>query len=294
MVTISAADLPAVETAYRDFLNYQVVQRGRISASLAESWGAPQTSGRDFLLLQPASGEPVYLRFIAAEPVAGYAALKTFGWNATEILVTDPDALADKLAASPFRIIGAPRELSAGSAIRAMQVIGPAGELLYLTRIPPDESTFGLESAKTEVDRVFIVVVGGNDLAELRQFYADKLRLSVSPPAGFRISVLSNAHGLDAEQLHQLSIAKLSSRFLIELDQYPPEAIARPCRTGELPPGVSMVSFAVDSLAIDSLEALPLDFIHPPTSFAEPPYNGRRSAVVIGLAGELIELIESP
>lgn len=55
-----------------------------------------------------------------------------------------------------------------------------------------------------------------------------------------------------------------------------------------------MVSFAVDSLAIDSLEALPLDFIHPPTSFAEPPYNGRRSAVVIGLAGELIELIESP
>jgi hypothetical protein len=289
MVTISAADLAAVEIAYCNFLNYRIAQRGKISAALAESWGAKQTAGRDFLVLQPESGEPVYLRFIAAEPLTGYAALKTFGWNATEILVSDTDALAEKLSNSPFQIIGPPRELSSGSSIRAMQVIGPAGELLYLTRIPPDKSAFGLESAKTAVDRVFIVVVGGNNLSALREFYADKFRLTISPPAPYRISVLSNAHGLDPEQLHPLSVARLSSRFLIELDQYPPTATVRPCRSGELPPGVSIVSFTVDSL-----DDVPSNFIQPSANINHPPYNGRKIAVAVGPAGELVELIESP
>jgi hypothetical protein len=289
IVTILASDLEAVEAAYRHYLDYSAIARGQISESLARSWGAPRMAGRDFILLRPASGEPVYLRFVAAEPVANYAALRSFGWNAAELLVADTDALARRLENSPFRIIGAPRNLSSTDAIRAMQVIGPAGELLYLTRVRPGAAGFELESAQSEVDRVFIVVVGGSDLETLRKFYADKLRLPVSPPAPYRISVLSRAYGMDAEQLHQLSVARLSSRFLMELDQYPPEAIARPCRAGELSPGIATVGFE-----IDSLDALPLDFISSPAPISEWPYDGRRMAATIGAANELIELIEAP
>jgi hypothetical protein len=289
IVTILAQDLESVEVAWRDYLDYSVIERGKISEALAGVWGAPRMAGRDFLLLQPASGEPVYLRFVAAEPVVGYAALRSFGWNAAELLVADPDALARRLQRSPFRIVGPPRNLSSTDAIRAMQVIGPAGELLYLTRVKPGASGFDLESARSEVDRVFIVVVGGSDLESLRKFYADRLVASVSPPAAYRISVLSQAYGMDSEQLHQLSVARLSTRFLIELDQYPPGAVARPRRAGELPPGMATVSFEVESL-----EASPLQFIAPAASLPEWPYQGRRVAAATGLAGEMIELIEAP
>ena len=87
--------------------------------------------------MQPESGAGVFLRFVQAAPVAGYGPMKTFGWNATEILVQDPDALAEQLADSPFKIVGSPMNLSSNENIRAMQVVGPANEVLYLTRIPP-------------------------------------------------------------------------------------------------------------------------------------------------------------
>ena len=127
-VTICAEDLPAVEAAYSNYLNYRVVERGTVSAALAAHWHAPAMTGRAWLLLQPASGAPVYLRFVQQTHVAGYAPLKTYGWNAAELLVQDPDALAEGLAASPFKIVGPPRNLSSNDNIRAMQVVGPAHE----------------------------------------------------------------------------------------------------------------------------------------------------------------------
>jgi hypothetical protein len=233
--------------------------------------------------MQPMSREPVFLRFVQSRPIAGCAPMKSFGWNATEILVEDPDALAVKLAASPFKIIGEPRSLSSNEQIRAMQVIGPANELLYLTRIPAGESAFNLGSAKTEIDRVFIVVAGGKDLQAMREFYATTLRTPVSEPIGIRVSVLSNTYNMNPEHLHKLSVVKLPRSFLIELDEYPPGAIERPAREGELPPGMATVSFNVGSLGGFEAESIVVN---------ETPYDGRRVAVVAGAAGELIELVE--
>ncbi len=281
-VTICAEDLPAVEAAYTNYLNYRVVERGTVSATLAAHWNAPAMTGRVWLLLQPESGAPVYLRFVQQANVTDYAPLKSFGWNATELLVQDPDALAERLAGSPFKIVGPPRNLSSNDKIRAMQVIGPANELLYLTRVVPGGTTFKLGSAASPVDHVFIVVAGQPDLETARQFYAAKFQLEVTPPSGVRASVLSKAHGLDPEELHKLAVVELRETGLIELDQYPPQARARPQRAGELPPGLATVSFAVDSLAGMAASVLP-----------EAPYHGRRAAMLNGAAGELIELVEA-
>ena len=55
--------------------------------------------------------------------LVGHEAMTTHGWNATELLVKDPDPLAEKLAGSAFRMIGAPKDLwPAPDAPRAMQV----------------------------------------------------------------------------------------------------------------------------------------------------------------------------
>lgn len=288
IVTISAPNLSMIEEAYRDYLGYKVVERGTVPKALAGVWGAPAAAGRAYLLMKPESGEEVYLRFVQSDPTEGYAPLRTFGWNATEILVKDPDDLAKRLANSPFRIIGPPKNLSSNGNIRAMQVIGPASEVLYLTR--PGKSKYSLGSASTFVDYVFIVVVAGDDMESMRDFYTRKMKLPVTNAHEVPISILSNAHGLPPEHRYRLAVAQLPVRFLIEIDEYPRSAAAaRPKRKGDLFPGMSFVSFAVKS--IDSLD---LELIQPPVVIKEAPYNGRRVALTIGAAGELIELIETP
>ena len=138
VVTVSAPDLSAAQSAYTDYLNYAVVEEGEISEDLAAAWNTPEMIGRSYVLMQPESKAEVFLRFVESGPVEGFAAMRTFGWNSNEILVQDPDAMAERLRNSPFEIIGEPKNLSTNENIRAMQAIGPAGEVIYLTRIPAD------------------------------------------------------------------------------------------------------------------------------------------------------------
>ena len=286
-VTLTAPDLTAVERAYGDYLGYRVADRGRLSAGLAALWDAPALAGREYLVMQPASGAPVFLRVVRQDAVAGFAPMKTWGWNSNEILVQDTYAIHERLKGSPFTIVGEPRGLSLNPEIVAMQAIGPAGELIYLTRIPEGKSLFDLGTAQSFVDRTFIVVLGGPDIGALRSFYADVLGMPTTEPAQSVITVLAKAYGLPLEQHFSLGIVKLPKDFLIELDGYPAQATARPRIAGELPPGMAMVSFSVG--ALDSIRA---PFLAPPCSLGELPYSGRRAGVSRGAAGELIELVE--
>lgn len=285
-VTLVVPDLDAVEAAYTRWLDYRVEARGRVDTAIAHGWGAAAMAGRRQLLLAPASGERVYLRFVESPPLDGTAALRTLGWNATEILVQDPDALAARLAASPFRVIGPPANLAYNEHIRALQALGPAGELLYLTRIPPGKSLFDLGSASTFVDRVFIVVVGGRSAAEMLEFYGTVLGMPVTEARPTTVGVLNDAWGLPPEHQTLLGIARFPRGFLVEVDEYPRGAGPRPQRPGELPPGMAIVSFVARDL--DSVAARALA---PPAQLAAPPYDGRRALTLRGAAGELIELV---
>ena len=288
MVTIMASDLATVERAWRDEMSYHAVDQGALPPALAASWAAPALGGRPYLIMQPASGEPVSLRFIEEPASRDYQPMKTEGWNAVEILVQDPDGLAEALAGSRrFKVVGPPRYLTDQQNIKAMQVLGPAGELIYFTDVgDPQKSGFGLQPARTWVDRVFIMVVGARALSALRDFYSAALGMPTTAPVPYRIGVLSRAYGLPDETLHKLSIAQLSDRFLIELDEYP--AAAQPARplAGSLPPGIAMVTFEVDEWRPD------LPWLAAPGPRAGFPYGGRRAGVLRGAAGEHIELVE--
>ena len=282
IVTLSVLNLAPVEDAYRDDLEYRTVERGAISEALSSAWNTPAARGREFVLMQPASEAEVYLRFVEGPEVEGYAPLTTFGWNATELLVTDPDALAAKLEGSAFQIVGAPKDLwAAPDAPRALQTLGPGNEILYLTRN-------GNFTTKTFVDRVFIVVVGGPSMAGFRDFYGSKLGLTVGDATPFQISVISNAQGLPAETTYPLAVGAISPEFLIEFDEYPDLVKPRPVQPGHLPPGTAMVSFYAGAL-----DAIDVVWNAKPRAIDEIPYGGRRAGVTIGPAGEWIELIEA-
>lgn len=291
MVTLLAAEPGAVSAAWQQQLDYREVRTGQVSGAEALVWDTPAMAGRPFHLLQPASGEPVFVRVIGAPAAA--ASVRPFsehGWNAVELLVRDPDELARELAGSPFRVIGPPADLlPTADSPRAMQVLGPAGHVLYLTRILPGGVPYDLGSAAARVDRPFIVVVGGPDIAALRRFYRDLLGLPVAAPSGWQIGVLAAAYGLPGGTTFPLTVAELPRRFLVELDGYPPAARPRTRQAGYLPAGIAMVTFGLRP-GLRPRVPTRAGWANLPGL----PYDGASVAVIVGPAGEWLELVAAP
>jgi len=288
-VTFMAPDLGAVRSAYEEFLGYQVSDEGQISSQLAEVWGAPACSDRSYILMQPEASQDFCFRFIEVIEAINYKPLTTFGWNAAELIVQDVDSLAERLVGSPFKIIGQPEDLSFSSAIRAMQVIGPAQEVLYLTQFKQKVSEFQVPDAESFVGETFIAILGGAHIAEIEDFYGRVLGVPHAPIFEAKIAILSEAFGLPVEQLHPIAALPLHNKCYIEVDQLPDEAGKRQERRDDLPPAMAMVSFETASL-----EQLESSLVAPACRIDDAPYYGQRVGVLRGAAGELIELIESP
>ncbi len=289
MVTVMVGDPAEVADIYQTTLNYQAVSAGQVGAVLAASWNAPEVADNAYQLLQPESQEPVYLRFVHTPDQGNYQPLKTEGWNAIEILVEDPDGLNKTLEASAhFNVIGQPNYLTDKKRIKAMQAVGPANELLYFTRIADDDSSgFGLMPATAPVDRVFIMVLAAKDRLTIDDYYKNTLGMPVNGPFDYRVGVLSKAWGLPLDTLYPLTIVPLSKRFLLELDDYPDGVAPRTATSEGMPGGIAMVTFLVDDVNQFRDQWLGI-----PAAYDGPPYNGRRSVVLKGAAGEYIELVE--
>jgi hypothetical protein len=288
MVTMLVTNLSVTEQAYDDYLAYDTVVEGNVNENLASAWDAEDMINHPYIIMQPESGEDVYLRFIEDKEKTNYKPVGTHGWNSTEILVEDPDKLAEELDNSPFRIIGMPYDLyPTPNAPRAMQVLGPSDEMIYLTRIIPDGSGYNLGSAKSYVDRVFIMVVGGPSMEDLQEYYRETFDMPVTEASDWTIGVISRLNDLPEDTLYPLAIAEFDKDFLIELDEYPETIVPREIADGHLPPSTSVVSFFVDSL-----DAIDVTWREKPTTIEAFPYNGRKVGVTVGVAGEWIELVE--
>ena len=287
-VTITTPDLPATTAAYQRYLGYRVTDDGALGHEVARAWGRPQLAAQRCVLMEPESGAETYLRFVQGPTYAGYEPLACVGWNAAELIVQHVDALAERLAGSPFRIIGPPADLSFSDRIRAMQVVGPAREVLYLTEIKERLAAFDTPEARSRVDRVFIVILGGASLDAAQDYYHLQFGVARVAPMPSIVSVLSTRYGLPRDFRHPIAALQVGGQCYIEADQMPAAAAARPCNPGQLPPGIAMVSFEIERLP----EVLP-SALAPAQAAPCLPYAGRRSRTCIGAAGEFIELIEA-
>jgi hypothetical protein len=242
-VTFTAPDLSEVRSLYAEFLDYRVVSDGNVSEDQAEAWDAPATAGRQLLELAPAVGDDFLFRVVEA-PASDYLPFASYGWNAAEIIVNDVDMLAARLNGSPFEIVGEPQDLSFSEDIRAMQVLGPGKELLYLTQFKKPVPGLDVPAPRCDVDRTFIVILGGPSMDDLQAFYADRFDLPRAPVMESRVKGMSAAFGLSPEHRYPIAALPLAGQSLIELDEMPAAAGPRATVDGELPPGIAIVSFA--------------------------------------------------
>ncbi|MFZ9478478.1 MAG: hypothetical protein ACO29T_06195 [Steroidobacteraceae bacterium] len=285
-VTIAAPDLQHMIDSYHLYLGYELVDHGRVSSAQAEIWNLPGLVGRRYALMLPGGEGHTFFRFIESKPANDYVPFQHMGWNAAELMVQDTDGIAARLADSPFKIIGPPADLSFSDKIRAMQALGPAGESIYLTSFKEKLPEFDTPDPKHYVDRVFIVILGGPSCAAINDFYHQHFNTAKAPVVPAVITVLSNAQGLPADSKHDLAAIALQGQSFIEADHMPPSTRPRLAREGELPPAISMVSFAVREMPKS------VEWLAPPRALPVAPYHGRKAGVCVGPGGEWIELIE--
>lgn len=274
-VSISATDLKAVESAYTDYLEYRVTARGQVSAAEASAWNATAAEGADYICMQPAGGDDFEFRFVKSIAYPDYVPLTTYGWNASEIMVQNVDALAPRFADSPFEIVGEPRNLSFSDDIRAMQLRGPAEEIIYLTEFKNPVPGLSVPTARSAVDRTFIVILGGQTMDSLQDFYHDAFGVPRAPVVESRVTMLSKALGVSIETLYPIAAMGLEGESLIEADEMPEQVGPRAQAAGELPPGIFAVGFDCDVIPAAATELDGGVFVMP------------------GIAGEIIELFKA-
>lgn len=285
--TMTVADVDATVARYARWLDYRTIERGVVEPELAASWGAPAAHGRPWALCAPASGAPVFLRFVAHYPVPDYRPITSFGWAATELCVTDVAAVHRRLAASPFAVIGPPTPIGGLPTIRPMQVRGPDADTIYLTEILTEDPAEGLPVPQSLVDHLFILVLACRDMATSTQWFRETLGLAVSEPVSIRYSMINKAFDLPADTRHAIATASFGGRILLEFDEYPDGATDRPALPGALPPGVS-----IGTLWHPDFHRLRVKWILPPVRRKGALYDGRLTGTIRTPEGALVEVID--
>ena len=280
-VTITSPDLDRVVDIYSKYLKYRLVSSTRVSADQAKSWDAQSIENSEMVYMSPESSDDFFFRFVEQSSDDDYVPFGTFGWNAAELIVKDVDESAKKLIGSPFEVIGQPADLSFTDQIRAMQILGPSKEIIYLTQFKSKLDEFDSPTPRCDIDQTFIVILAGENIDEMQSFLNERLSIKKAPPMQSRIRAISKVFGLPEDTKYKSAALAIKDQSLIELDEMPSDAGPRSCRNGFLPPGISIVSF----IAHQS------EFIEESYDSNIPSFENVQARTIKGISDELIEIL---
>lgn len=280
----SAADAARL---YCSALGYVIVEQGRVSAAQAASWNTAKLVGAAFVAVGPPAGETTFLRFIEDREVKPGTPYSTLGWAAIEFTVKSSDVAVASLEQHGFSVIGPAQDLEfSKGALRAGQVSGPFGEILYLTQINSQIADFTLPTTTSMVGQVFIVIscVPGVDAAY--QDYRKQLGTIAKDPFSAEVPFMADYHGISRNHSYYVGCVECVPTTYIELDEMPAKVGPRPRLDGHLPAGVAMVSFEVPSLEPFRARAR-----GPALRDHGAVYRGAERLAIQGPYGEWIEVV---
>ena len=229
--TLVARDLAATCEAYAAQLDMAVACGGMLGAGDAAVLGLPDLAGAPLAWLANSQGEPI-LRVIEDPHAQAVEPMFHHGWLALEILVGDIDRLAAGLHA-PFKVLGAPADLELSDAIRASQVLGPCGELLYLTQIKAPVPPFDLPMTSATVAVPFIGVTLTPDRDASRRAWSGLLGAD-GWAFDTRITVLNRAYDRALDGRYPVAVLPIPGQCMVEIDQValPAAQASTPRRAG--------------------------------------------------------------
>lgn len=243
--TLIAPDLQQVCDAYVAQLALQVQQRGALSADDAGALDLLDLIGAPLAWLANSAGEPV-LRVIEDPHAVIAEPMFRHGWLSLEVLVGDIDTLAAGLCA-PFKVLGPAANLELSDAIRAAQVLGPCGELLYLTQIKAAVPPFDLPMTEAAVASTFIGVMTTPD-REASQRAWSALLGAKGWAFDTKITVLNRAYGQALDGRYPVAVVPMPGQCMVEIDQVDLPVSATPRHAGQYSLGLHLPAVDADVL----------------------------------------------
>jgi hypothetical protein len=249
--TLIVDDATALASAYAG-LGLSAHAGGTVDRATAAAWRQPTLAGRAVTWLTPAGGTQPLLRLIEVPGTPPRPTRFSHGWLALEVLVRDVDALAPQVAAAGFEIVGPPADLDVSPAIRAMQAIGPAGEMLYLTQVkspvPPFEIPLSAAlPAGVDIGPLFIAVLS-TPSREAVIAACEPLAPRQALRFDTKITVLNRALGHEIGKRWPVATLQWADFSLFEIDEVIDPAVvpAAPAATATsppaLPPGLAWIT----------------------------------------------------
>ncbi|WP_269792552.1 hypothetical protein [Stenotrophomonas sp. Iso1] len=214
--TLIAPDSEQVIAAYTTQLAMRLHERSTLNADDAAALDLQHLTGAPLAWLANSFDEPV-LRVIE-DPLAIISEpMFRHGWLSLEVLVGDIDTLAAGLQA-PFTVLGAAANLELSDAIRAAQVLGPCGELLYLTQIKAPVPPFDLPMTDATVASTFIGVMTTPDRDASQRAWSALLGAK-GWAFDTKITVLNRAYGKSLEGRYPVAVVPMPGQCMVEIDQ---------------------------------------------------------------------------
>lgn len=210
---------PALEStlaAYVSQLSLTVGARSTLDADAAAVLGLPALTGAPLAWLCNPEGEAILRVIEDPQAVVGEPMFR-HGWLSLEVLVGDIDTLAASLQA-PFRVLGEAADLELSPAIRASQVLGPCGEMLYLTQIKAAVPPFELPMTDAVIAVPFIGVMTTPDRSASQAAWT---ALTGAPGWAFdtRITVLNRAYGRELGGRYPVAVVPMVGKCMVEIDE---------------------------------------------------------------------------
>lgn len=284
---VTTPDLDAALEDYHGRLGLKIVERGELGSELAASWNCPNSAGARMATLQPQSGAHCFIRLIEQPVPDDFKPTRTYGWAAYELTVQDVYGWPERLAGSGFDIVGPPKEIAGLPYFVPMQVTGRGREMIYLNEVRENTPSSDLPKAGSLTDHIFIVILATPDREANLAWLRDNIGLDVGGTYTLEYTMINKAFGLPDGTQSSITMVQKDRLPIIEVDDYPEATTVRAHAPGALPPGNALVT-----LAVDNLDAINAAFIESPAVRSGAIYAERRSATLVGMAGELLELVE--
>ncbi|WNC72153.1 hypothetical protein RGQ13_18835 [Thalassotalea psychrophila] len=277
--TLVCADIDVVITAYRQSFAMTEYSRTTISEQQAAFWQSSKLAGNTQVILQSPSSSK-WLRIIEDKDATSPTPLSRYGWMSLEVNVADVEQTATKITDN-FSVLGKPANLELSDAIKAMQVAGPVGEVLYLTEIKAAVPPFELPFTDAELDRLFIPVLKAPNRANSLAFY-EGINQHNGISFNTKITVLNRFFNIDINHQYPVATIQFNGESLIEIDEV---------TTGEhhkdkcLPAGIALVTMQAKNIPADyqPLAAMTVE--------NDPYYGNGEVRLYKGKAGELLEIM---
>ncbi|CAM3814833.1 hypothetical protein [Rheinheimera salexigens] len=282
--TLLCQNIDKVSQAYQNGLGYSLVSEGVLDETQIQCWNTPKLRQNKTHVLASSDGQ-AWLRLVEDANSHSHLPLKTHGWMSLETNVADVDVIRNEIDTKAFTIIGEPAYLQVSDAIKAMQVVGPANEVTYLTHIERPVPPFELPMTSARTSGLFIPVLCTPSRDDSLAFYQSINKAQAGLKFDTKITILNSAWNKDIEHQYQVATLQLDGKCLFEIDQVPQ---AQPIinNEGSLPSGIAMVTCVVKN--IDEIAA---QFKVTITQTNNAYYPGSKIIMLKGAAGELIELV---